>query len=172
MSKIQTGKVEVDQSVRVEELSRDTIIAVANKEFEYAARFPRRLKRQLYELFRLRGMRKKFGPWVFAAAVAQLLKKSNIKVSDVVIDIEYPGYERDILTIIKNILSDMYVSFTAVGKNSPAHEKAFFALKGKRAIEAIFYYSDFRTWLEAKQKDWRTVTPRVYEDSQSNQSIN
>ena len=172
MNKIQTSKVEVDQSVRIEELTRDTIISVANKEFEYAVRFPARLKRQLYELFRLRGRRKKFGPWVFAAAVAQLLEKSNIRVSDVVIDIEYPGYERDILMIIKNMHSDMYVSFTTVGKNSPAHEKAYFALKGKRTVESTLHYSDFRAWIEAKQKDWRTVTPRVYEDSQSNQSAN
>jgi hypothetical protein len=172
MNKIQTGKVEVDQSVRIEELRRDTILAVANKQFQYAVRFPAHLKRQLYELFRLRGMRKKFGPWVFAAAAAQLLEKSNVRVSDVVIDIEYPGYERDILTIIKNIHSDIYVSFTTVGKNSPAHEKAYFALKGKKAVEATLHYSDFRAWIEAKQKDWRTVTPRVYEDSQSNQSAN
>jgi len=73
MNKIQTSKVEVDQSVRVEELKRDTILAVANKEFQYATRFPVHLKRQLYELFRLSGMRKKFGPWVFAVAVAKLL---------------------------------------------------------------------------------------------------
>lgn len=126
----------------------------------------------MYELFRLRGMRKKFGPWVFAIAVAKLFKKSNIKVSDVVIDIEYPGYERDILTIIKNIYPDAYVSFTAIGKNSPAHEKAYFAFKGKKAVEATLHYSDLRAWIEEKQKDWRTVTPRVYEDSQSNQSVN
>ena len=172
MNKIQTGKVEVDQSVRIEELTRDTIVAIANKELEYAVCLPTRLKRQLYELFRLRGMRKKFGPWVFAVVVSQLLKKSNIKVSDVVIDIEYPGYERDILEIIKNMYPDMYISFTSVGKNSPAHEKAYFALKGKRAVEAALHHSDFRLWIEAKQKDWRAVTPRVYEDSQSSQSVN
>jgi len=114
MNKIQTSKVEIDQSVRVEELTRDTILAVANKEFQYAVCVPIRLKRQLYE---------------------------------------------------------MYVSFTAVGKNSPAHEKAYFALKGKRTVETTLHYSDFRVWVEAKQKDWRTVTPRVYEDSQSNQSV-
>lgn len=116
-------------------------------------------------------MRKKFGPWVFAAVVSELLKKSHFKVSDVVIDIEYPGYERDILAIIKNMHPNTYVSFTTIGKNSPAHEKAYFALKGKKTTEAVLLYSDFRVWVEAKQKDWRTVTPRVYEDSQSSQSV-
>lgn len=116
-------------------------------------------------------MRKKFGPWVFAVAIIKLIDRANVRVSDIVIDIEYPGYEREILAIIKNGYPDLYVSFTSIGKNSPAHEKAYFGLKGKEGVEAEFRYSDFREWIESKQKDWRTVTPRVYEDSQSNQSI-
>ena len=168
---MQTGKVEVDQSVRVEELTRDTILALANKEFAYAVRLPRRVKRQLHEIFRLGGIRKKFGPWVFAAAVVKLMEKANVKISEIIVDIEYSGYEREILTIIQQVYPNLYISFTSIGKNSPAHEKAYFAFQGKESAEFTLRYTDFSAWISANQKDWRTVTPRVYEDSQSNQSV-
>lgn len=128
-------KIEIDQSVRVEELTRDTILGIANKQASFTFVIPRRAKRVLYEKFRRQGKPKKFAPYVFAAAVSEALKRAPFKSSDVVIDIEYPGYEQEILKIIKRQHPETEVYFTALGKKSHAHFAAYGVHIGRKKAD-------------------------------------
>ena len=155
------GRVEVDQSVRIEELNKDTILGLANKDFKFSAILPRKVKTRLYEIFRQKGLPKKFAPRVFAASVIVLLQKAKVRPSDLVLDIEYPSYEREMITNILKFYPKMHVYFTSIGKNSLAHELVYFGHKGEFPVNSKLEYSEISRVLETK-KDRRTVTPRVH----------
>ena len=105
-------KLEVDQSVRIEELTKDTILGIANEQVSFTAIVPKRVKRALHEEFRRQGKPKKFAPYVFATAVSALIQRMPFKSSVIVIDIECPGYEQEILEIVKQCHPQMEVYFT------------------------------------------------------------
>jgi len=54
-------KYEVDQSGRIEETNRHTIIAIANKEYSYAVKIDSKLKRIIQRKFQKIGKPKMFG---------------------------------------------------------------------------------------------------------------
>ena len=169
MNKIQTGKVEVDQSVRIEDLTKDTIVGIANNQVSFTVVVPRRTKRVLRELFRVQGRTKKFARYVFAAAVGEGIKHAPFQSSDVIVDIEYPGYEREILQIIKQIHPSIEVYFTAIGKKSHAHFAAYGVYIKKRNTDLCVDTRKMIEILFGKTKNGpRTVTPRNESgDSQS-----
>lgn len=137
MPKIQTSKLEIDQSVRVEEITKDTVVGIANERESFTIIVPKRAKRVLRETFRLQGRTKKFAPHVFAAAIAEGLRHTPFQSSDIVIDFEYPAYEREIIEIIKQEHPHLEIYFTDIGKKSPAHYAAYGVHLKKRK-------SDFR----------------------------
>ncbi|OGM70141.1 hypothetical protein A2975_03640 [Candidatus Woesebacteria bacterium RIFCSPLOWO2_01_FULL_44_14] len=125
-------QVEVDQSGRIEETNRDTIIALANKDFGVSLRIPAETKRQLQKIFRKQGRPKFFAIRVFSVAVAILLQKSKLKPQLVIIDIEYPGHNQTIKSIIGEVLKDTIdIEFRNIGKQSPAHKVAYLTYKKK-----------------------------------------
>ncbi|MFH1354514.1 MAG: hypothetical protein ABIH36_04530 [bacterium] len=163
-------RFEVDQSVRIEELNRDTIIGLANEEHAFTFKVPRGVKRRLYETFRREGKPKLFGPRVFASAVALTIVRSGFRIQELIIDLEYPGYDEQIIEIISGFFPSVMVVFTSIGKNSPAHEAAHFTYKRRLKVNVIANQRDIKNTL-SKAKDRRTVTPRVYRDSQPNRPI-
>ena len=162
--------IEIDQSIRIEQLTRDTILGLGNKKMQFSMCIPRRLKRKVYEMFRIRGMHKKFAPILFGISIAHLIRKAQVRVSDIVIDMEYPGYEKEIQTLINELYPEIHISFKQIGKNSPAHEAAYFTFKGKARQDSKLVASEIIEMIQNK-KDRRIVTPRVYEDSQPNRSV-
>lgn len=118
-------RFEIDQSVRIEELNRTSIIGIANKEQTYTISVSNKVKRRLQEGYRRRGLPKLYAPQVFTAAIIVGLNQSGIKVHELVIDIEYPGYETTILFMINNHFPSMSVFFTSIGRKSPAHYAAY-----------------------------------------------
>ena len=128
-------RFEVDQSIRVEELNRDTFIGLANTESYLILKLTARTKRRLFEHFRRLGQPKKFAPTVFASAIVLSVKASIPSVSDLIIDIEYPGYELLIINLIKKQLPDILVYFSIIGKKSPAHFAAYGAHLNKKTAD-------------------------------------
>jgi len=179
---IRVGKLEVDQSVRIEELNRDTILGIAGSGVEFNYIIPRKVKRQFYEAFRAHGLQKRFAPVLFAGAIAAMLEKAQIKTSDLVIDIEYPGYEALIKGMINMVFPDTDINYNSIGKKSPAHKAAYLTHIGKLDAQDALLSDELAYVLAGIYKtqenpikdlirlscDRRTVTPRVYEDSQSN----
>ncbi len=132
MSKQRQYPFDIDQSIRIEETNKDTVIGIANKQIGYAFILPRKTKRHYNEEFRRLGISKRFGPIVFAVAIVVVLKIVKIKLGSLILDIEYPGYERLITKFIVMYYPNIAVSFRQIGKSSPAHEVAYFTHIGKR----------------------------------------
>ena len=161
MDNIQTGKIEVDQSIRIEELTKDTMLGIANEDVAFITVVPKRTKRVLYEMFRVQGKIKKFAPYVFAAAAGKAIYQVPLRTSDLIVDIEYPGYEREIIWIIKQMNPGIEIYFTAIGRRSPAHYAAYGAYIGKKNVD---FWLDSKTLIAVLFKEnkngSRIVTPR------------
>ncbi len=127
-------KIEIDQSGKIEQTSKNTILCLSNKKW-YAVLIPKRAKRQLQEIFRRNGQIRNFILFTFCAGLAILLRNSHPK-SKVTIDEEYYGKS----AVIKNILGQMLkgihpeipLAFACIGKTSPAHLLAKEVFKGRK----------------------------------------
>ncbi len=80
----------------------------------------------------------------FTCLIYFALKRDLSKISQIIIDKEYPGYE----SLIKNYLLQLIrqdlknfpadrIGFTEIGRKSSAHHKAYRAYKRKRADKRI-----------------------------------
>ncbi len=124
-------RIEIDQSGKIEE-SHDTVLAFANGQ-RYAIRIPGRVKRDVLGMLKSRGWSKQRAvTWIFAAGVFLLLQSIWKQISEVTIDLEYPGYDSAIRNMLmrfapkKNIpmLDADKIVFAQIGKRAVAHEKA------------------------------------------------
>lgn len=130
-------RFEVDQSIRIEEMNRDSYVALANSEFSFTLKIPRRVKRRVREVFRRQGKPKMFAPYTFAVVIILAINKSGYKFQELVIDIEYPGYEKEIIKIITILFPDIEIYFTEIGKKSLAHFAAYGAYLEKRSVNSV-----------------------------------
>lgn len=134
-------RVEVDQSGRIDETNKPTVLALANGT-KFSIRLSGRAKRAI--LAELRRRRKKRPEQetlyilVFATLVYLLLKEHIGKLSAVVIDTEFTGHEGDIKAQVINLFlrhgrevhKDVF-QFSQIGKKSPAHGLAISVFRGK-----------------------------------------
>jgi hypothetical protein len=132
-------QAEVDQSGRIEETNKDTVLALANG-IHYSIRISAKSKRLcLNELSRRRGRRKKvLYILVFATMLYLLLKRKIRNLSSVVVDKGFPGHGPAIKTHVMNLfrrrgknISPDLISFHQIGKKSPAHDLAIKVYRGK-----------------------------------------
>jgi len=114
---------QIDQSGKIEDTSKDTILALSN-DITFSLLIPRHVKRRIQKIFRDQGKPRVFVLIVFSAGLSLLLQKSNPK-KRVIIDREYYGNEGVIKKYLKEMLSATKntppVSFQRIGKTSPAH---------------------------------------------------
>lgn len=137
-------KVEIDQSGRIEETNRNTIVGLANKEISFTALIPAKIKRQLLEEFREQGKPKIFPIVIFAHAVLEIIKRSHLGITDLVIDVEYPGHEGTIANIINSGLEkEIDISFKSIGKKSKAHYVAYGVFTGRNKPDVKLGLKDF-----------------------------
>lgn len=141
-------RFEVDQSIRIEQLNDSTALALANEEKSFVIKIPARVKRQLAEYFRYQGKPKKFAPKLFAIGIVLIIKKINTKVSELVIDIEYPGYELLITDLIKIYFPELLIYFSVIGKKSTAHFAAYGAHIGKRNFDAVLTVEEIKSFFK------------------------
>lgn len=83
---------QIDQSGKIEQTEKNTVIAYANGN-QYAVMIPKKLKRKIQEAFRIHGMTSLFIYILFSIGVFYLLKplRQNTQIT---IDIEYPGKDK------------------------------------------------------------------------------
>jgi len=130
--------LEIDQSGRIEETQRATVIAIANTSHSFAISIPAKAKRNLKKYFRLLKKPRMFPVKVFAVSVAIAIHKSKFKPTVLVIDKEYPGHEITIAeTINKLTKGNIDVRYKLIGKKSPAHIRAYYTYKKKLPIDFI-----------------------------------
>ena len=129
--------IEVDQSGKIEQTNKDTVLAFSNK-ISYAVLIPARVKREAINLLRATGKRgKKVYMLLFAAALYQLLKDHLDQVDLIIVDIEYEGNEQDVKLMLLNLIWRNHPAYPAanitlrhIGKKSPAHKKALATYRG------------------------------------------
>ncbi len=167
---------DVDQSVRVEELNRDTIIGIGSKSKQYSFRLSRKTKRFFNEYFRKLGQPRYCAPVVFAAAVILSLRKTKASITTVIIDTEYTGYETLIQIAISNAFPRAMVEIRRIGKLSPAHQAAYGTHIGKKKDVDLISRSEMQSMITRirRQKDgWRVASPGMNRGSQTqNQPVN
>ncbi|MEK7170648.1 MAG: hypothetical protein AAB767_05155, partial [Patescibacteria group bacterium] len=150
-------RFEVDQSGRIEELRHDTVIGIANAEQSFTIIISAKLKRRLNEIERrTKGEMKFFAPRLFADMISEALARAPFEARELVIDIEYTGYERVITRMITERSPNTEIFFKLIGKKSPAHFAAYGVFKGEK--NASMRRTETAV-LANTQDDRRTVTP-------------
>ena len=123
-------KIEIDQSGKIENTNRKTIIAFSNGK-KGALVISAKDKKAVQKYFRVIGKPRLFVHVTFVALV-YLLIKDYIKDHDqIIIDREYPGYDKLIIQLLKSLLKSgtnterVSVSVTQIGRKSSAHDLAW-----------------------------------------------
>lgn len=132
-------KIEIDQSGKIEDTSRLTIVAYSNGKSR-SLMITSKDKKSLLSIFRKINQTRVFISKVFAAAIFLLIKPEYKKIDTIVIDNEYPGHEKVIKGYLKQYIDENgYISdnanihFQSIGKKSKAHDVAWKANHYKKA---------------------------------------
>jgi len=131
--------IEVDQSIKVENTRRPTVLALSD-EVTYALLIPARVKRRALAYLREQGKPAKIATLrVFAAGLFLLLRDFVGSVEQVTIDVEYAGHEADIRSMLLALfrkagqeIESETITFARIGKRSRAHHLALSVGRGKR----------------------------------------
>lgn len=138
-------KIEIDQSGKIEETSRDTILALSNG-ISYSIKISAKTKRKLQDLYRKIGEPRVFVINTFVVGLYLLIKRDISKITEIVIDIEYPGSEKLITNILKEIFSAQKVKrppdihFSLIGKGSKAHKAAVRVFRKENIADKVIEY--------------------------------
>jgi len=122
---------EVDQSIKMDDLARDTVLAIANG-ISYAIVIPANVKRAVMQRLRAKGKsHAAVAIYAFAIGLYFLLRNVIRQVDQITIDVEYTGREAEIKnTLVAYLRRDVphfdptRILFRHVGKRSPAHHLA------------------------------------------------
>ena len=123
-------KIYIDQSGKVEDTAKHTILACVNSEIKTIF-LSAKDKRRLQEVFRRIGSPQLFVDYVFAALLILLLKP--LKISKVTVDLEYPGHTKIISALVTKEI-ELEIDWKCIGKTSKAHDIAYKVFVGKLAI--------------------------------------
>lgn len=131
--------VDVDQSGKTSNLAVDTVLAFSN-DLNRAILVPAQVKRAIVQVLRARGKSgTRAAIQLFAAGLFLLLKDALNRVDQIVIDVEYTGYDADIRSMLLNwiwrvdpVFEKERLIFRHIGKNSPAHKLAIDVYRGRR----------------------------------------
>lgn len=135
--------IQIDQSGKVEQTDKDTVIALSNDENNQSKTLliKAKDKRKLQEIFRENKIGKLFVYRVFAGLVFLLIKDIS-KTSQVVIDVEYHGKEN----LIREVLMEFYsrakilppdIVFRRIGNTPRVHYAAYNVFIGKLKPDVI-----------------------------------
>ena len=128
-------KYQIDQSGKIEQTNRNTVIACAGK-VEMTILLKKKEKRKLQQVFKQTDNLKVFPYLTFAALLALLIKQLKPK-EKIIIDKEYFGHEKLIQDKIETYLVELgksflpQIEFGHVGKLSDAHSLAYKVARGK-----------------------------------------
>ncbi len=133
-------KYQIDQSGKIEQTEKSTILACTNSS-TYTILIQGRVKRRLQEAFRKSGMTKLFIYYIFAVGIFFLLQNKK-QLSTVTIDTEYPGKERLILDLIKKISTYYKIplhdcNFARIGNKPKVHYAAHDVFVKKKKADKI-----------------------------------
>lgn len=125
-------KVEVDQSGKIGDTKVPTVLAFSNDK-DYAILIPATVKRKCVLALRERGKEtESFYIQLFSVCLYLLLKDHAKRLTQVVVDFEYPGHDLQINQQVLHLMRRTKIArprfsidFDRVGKKSRAHTKAW-----------------------------------------------
>ena len=131
-------RIEVDQSGRIEYTRTKTVFAFSNKK-NFSISISAKVKREAFAILREKHTVRSCKVRLFAACLVILLRDIFPQASQVLIDIEFESWDKDIKLMIKNISRKLgikidlnNIDFIFVGKKSRAHEAAVNVFRGER----------------------------------------
>ncbi len=138
----------IDQSGRVEETNKLTIVALA---------LLSKTKKELQQIFRNNGKPKTFPIVIFSDLVFMTMLRSKIYPQELIIDMEYPGHENTIKNIIITLCTrykkkSPEIYFANIGKNDPAHTSAWNTYTKKIKANVVVKLADFKGYIPKKKK--------------------
>lgn len=132
-------RVEIDQSGKIEDTNRLTIVAYSNGKSK-SLMITAKDKKSIQSIFRKIKQPRVFVSKVFAAAIFCLIRDQYQKIDTLIIDNEYPGHGEAIKRylreyICKNSLNpdSVGIHIQSIGKKSKAHDAAWRAFRAKKA---------------------------------------
>lgn len=129
-------KIEIDQSRKIENTNRPTVLAFSNNKNGTLV-ITAKDKKSIQKYFRSIGKPKLFIYLTFVALVYLLIRNHINSHDQVVIDREYPGYEKFTIQLIKKLLisasniEGVSISVEQIGRKSKAHDLAWKELKSR-----------------------------------------
>jgi hypothetical protein len=140
--------IEIDQSGKIEDTSKNTIIAYSNGK-QKSIFISKQDKRQVQQVFRNSGKSRVFVYKLFSILIFLLIRKDLQKINGIIIDEEYPGQEpliKDyLLREIRRMTLDFdshSISFGYVGKKSRAHILASHVSHNKKQPDIVVKTKD------------------------------
>lgn len=129
--------IEIDQSGKIEDTSKNTIIAFSNN-MSKSIFISAKDKREIQDIFRRAGKSRIYVYKLFSILIFILVKKYIKNISQIIIDEEYPGKAHLIKNYIMKEIADIKedfskedIIFKRIGKKSKAHSIAYLTFKRK-----------------------------------------
>ena len=137
-------KLFIDQSGKVEDTSKNTVLAFSNR-INGSILIKAVEKRKLLQMFREQNRPKIFTFQLFSILIYELLVKYKIKNHTVFIDIEYPGQNDLIKSYIIQLINKFKgveitnhdIHFVLVGKQSKVHKIAITSFRKSKAEYSV-----------------------------------
>jgi len=142
-------KIEINQSNKIEQTSKDTVIGIANEK-TFTVLITRKIKRKLQEEFRKQGRPGLFVYRTFIAGVVLAFKYAQLKnLSQIVIDEEYCGKDKMLKSMFLEMWSRFFreipeISFDKIGRNSKVHNICYLTMKGKYKPDRIVRFEEVK----------------------------
>ncbi|MEI6532855.1 MAG: hypothetical protein WCO06_03380 [Candidatus Roizmanbacteria bacterium] len=134
-------KIEIDQSGKVEDTSKPTVLAFCNGS-KHTIKIIATTKQSIQNEFRMRNLGRLFVYRTFATLVFLLIYEYLQEIKYITIDMEYPGHEKQIkdilLEMIRNTeLPEPTIHFKRIGNHPPVHYLALNTYKNKIKADKI-----------------------------------
>jgi|SRR3989344_5648460 len=155
-------KYQIDQSGKIEQTERHTVLACTNSE-EITILLTKREKRKLQKIFRITNSSKLFPLLVFAALLAVLIKKLNPR-QKIIVDREYAGHEGLVEEKATIYLQQLRIGFMPliefghIGKLSNPHKLAYLVAVGKKKPTIIVSANEVMKVILGIKKDRDRLT--------------
>jgi len=146
--------IEVDQSGKIEQLNKNTVIAFSNKN-QYSVLIPKEIKQEVYRLYK--GNVKELRYRIFCIGVYYCLKDYIKEKELITICFEYWGKENLIRSFLLDyfrkdsaLLDSKIIRFGKIGKQSNAHAVAIDVHRGNRKSNKTLTLGEIEKWLKKK----------------------
>ncbi len=146
-------KYQVDQSGKIENTEKPTVIAVCNH-ITLTIIIPAKIKRQFQEICRRDGLTRLYVYVMFSIGLGLLLTELKAK-SKVIIDTEYPGKEKLIKNLIEIFMGKQKtdIDFARIGNRPKVHYVAHDVYSKKKKADKIISLEEIVK--TTKKTDWR-----------------